>query len=675
MQFTDFNKVVAKQFQAMTKISGGLFYVEVDKDALWAHYLASFPEGSNPIYVKNTEHDCSCCRHFIKTLGSVVAIKATGELTSIWDVMIDGPYQVVANQMAAFVTQRADTLLFPFLSSEPSVGVAKNFQQLLEGGVKQWEHFHVTLPAAVIVKGTDIGPQLSNARATYDVMYRGLTELSLDAVDSVLELIAQNSLYRGEEQKFALTEFRKLKVAFDKVADPQKRKRFCWTQIKTGPQSVTRLRNTAVGTLLTDLSTGMDLEDAVRAFERMVAPTNYKRPTALVTKAMIQKAQETIQELGLTSALERRYATLDDITINNLLFADRTAKQQMNVFDELSARVSEPARKLDKVEEVPIEVFLQKILPSAKSLEVMFENHHAGNLVSLIGPADPTAKLLFKWPNPFSWSYAGELTDSIKERVKKAGGSVTGDFRASLSWFNYDDLDLHLVEPSGTEICFMSKYSHMTGGQLDVDMNAGGGTTRSAVENITYPSRTRMREGIYTLSVVNYSKRESIDIGFDVEIEFDGTTYTFAYAKSLATQKSIIVCKFKYSRVKGLEIVESLPATQASRVVWGVPTQTFHRINVIMLSPNYWDDNVVGNKHYFFMLDGCQNEDKARGFFNEFLTEALTPHRKVFEMVGSKMRTDESDRQLSGVGFSSTQRNSLLCRVQGALTRTIRITF
>ena len=52
-----------------------------------------------------------------------------------------------------------------------------------------------------------------------------------------------------------------------------------------------------------------------------------------------------------------------------------------------------------------------------------------------------------------------------------------------------------------------------------------------------------------------------------------------------------------------------------------------------------------------------------------------TQHRKVIEMVGSKMKTDHSERQLSGLGFSSTQRNSLLCRVKGSFSRVIKIIF
>jgi hypothetical protein len=57
------------------------------------------------------------------------------------------------------------------------------------------------------------------------------------------------------------------------------------------------------------------------------------------------------------------------------------------------------------------------------------------------------------------------------------------------------------------------------------------------------------------------------------------------------------------------------------------------------------------------------------------LRNDLTEHRKVFETLGSKMKTEYSDDQLSGVGFSSTVDNSVLCRVQGKTSRILKITF
>ena len=76
------------------------------------------------------------------------------------------------------------------------------------------------------------------------------------------------------------------------------------------------------------------------------------------------------------------------------------------------------------------------------------------------------------------------------------------------------------------------------------------------------------------------------------------------------------------------------------------------------------------------MLDGCRNPEVARGFYNEFLSSDLDKHRKVLEMVGAKMRTDEQEHQLSGLGFSSTKKDSVLVRVGSKNTsRVVRVTF
>lgn len=668
--FATIQSAIAKQFKAMSGRT--LFSTASDGVALWDTYLGSFPAGSNPIYKTRTEHDCACCRHFIKAIGGVVNI-IDGKVVTLWDCKIEGPFQAVADAMAAFV--RSQAIENVYLHSERLVGTPNSRQLLEDKTVKTWEHFHVNLPNAVVVPGDHIGPRSGDYRATHDVMKRGLLEITRDAVWTVLDLIAQNSLYRGEEHKFTLEEFCKLQSQHDKLSGAMARDLFAWEYMESVHVAVARIRNSVIGTLLTDLSEGKDLEEAVRAYEVKVAPTNYKRPTALVTKAMVAQAQKKVEELGLITALERRYAVLDDLTVNNLLFADRATKRAMNVFDDISAGAAVDVKKLGKVEDVPIADFLAKVLPSAQGVEALFENRHAGNMVSLIAPVDPTAKQLFKWPNGFSWSYSGDLADSIKERVKQAGGSVTGDFRASLAWFNYDDLDLHLKGPNGLYIWFRNKHDRSTGGALDVDMNAHAGSTRAAVENITFPKRELMGEGEYTLFVNQFCPREWKDGGFELEMEFDGTVYNFAWPNVIKLAQNVVVCKFTYSRNSGLTILESLPSKQASRKVWNVTTQAFHWVRCVMLSPNQWDGREIGNRHFFFMLDGCLNDGTARGFFNEFLSESLTPHRKVLEMVGAKMQTESSGSQLSGLGFSSTQTNHLLCRVTGSFARVVKVLF
>jgi hypothetical protein len=96
---------------------------------------------------------------------------------------------------------------------------------------------------------------------------------------------------------------------------------------------------------------------------------------------------------------------------------------------------------------------------------------------------------------------------------------------------------------------------------------------------------------------------------------------------------------------------------------------------MMMLSPNHWDKNEAGNRHHFFVLDGCTNPERARGFYNEILRSDLIPHRKVFELLADKMKCEESSEQLSGVGFSSTKRDEIICKVNGTFSRVLKIKF
>jgi len=669
MDFSKFKRAVAQQFQYLQEQE--LFVADIDGDALWDTYLTSFPEGTNPVYRKRTEHDCSGCHSFIKKVGKIVAI-IDGKCETIWDLKseVDPGYKVVADALAAKV--RAATIDNVFLSPEKTAGADKTFENIVND-VKAWEHFFIRIPAQYIVKNDDIGTKLSETRATHDVLARSLAELTTEAVETVQELIAQNSLYRGEENKFAIDSFANLQKEFCKLKKTDWDS-FIWSEMSTVPASVARIRNTAIGTLLVNLSEGKEIEAAVRAFEAVVAPANYKRPTALVTKAQVEKAKQTIQDLGLTSALKRRFAVLKDITINNIIFADRNAKKEINgdVFDELEVLTSSK-KNFDKVEEIGIEKFLVDVLPKANSVEIFVENRHAPNLVSLIASEDSTSGKLFKWDNHFSWSYNGEMADAVKERVKAAGGSVVGDLCCRLAWDYTDDLDFHCIEPNGYHISFSNRRRQSdNGGILDLDANGTDGVREDPAENIFYSDKRSMRDGVYTLKVHNYSRR-SDGRGFVVEIEFDGQRHRIEYDKALRAGDLMEVAKIRLQK-GNFEILESLPSTHLSKEIWNLKTHGFHRVNVIMMSPNHWDGHPVGNKHYFLMIDGCQNNGTARGFFNEFLKEELTPHRKVLEMVGGKMKIT-GEEQLSGLGFSSTAKNTLVCRVKGSFTRTLKVVF
>lgn len=672
--FTLFKNAIHDQMQRMSQ--DNLFVTNISKDDLWDTYLTSFPEGSNPIFRERTVHDCQCCKQFIRRAGAIVTINDDYSLTSIWDIDIGGDYQIVAKAMS--ILAKSMPIRDIYLSPEQHLGTDFNHEMLDNGQVKQWDHFHFKLPDRFVVPGKLIGTTVGDANATQQVFQRSLTEITTEAAEIVNELIGQNSLYRGTEYQHFVDRFLTHKPTYDTLPIITQAI-YAWTHAtKLGHNA--RIRNTAIGTLLVDLSEGTPLDNAVHAFEAMVAPANYKRSSALVTRSMIAKAQEKVEELGITNSLPRRFAVMEDVTVDNVIYANRKARNQMNAFDELTAEAPvSKKRDFNKLDVIDIDDFLINVVPKADNIEVMVENKHTPNFMSLLAPIHSGTKPIFKWDNNFSWSYNGEVTDSIKERVKQAGGSVTGVLRFSIQWNdgdnNQSDYDAHCYERNsrGDHIYYPhARQTFPSSGVLDVDII--NPYNRVAVENITYSNISKMPDGIYEFGVHCYSHRGG-RTGFTAQIEFDGQIFDFTYAQNLPHNKYVTVAKVAYSRADGFKLIESLSHQASTKQEWGITTQTFVPVSAIMYSPNYWDHKRIGNKHTFFILEGCKTDKPARGFYNEFLRPELNQHRKVFEMLAAKMKAEPTDRQLSGLGFSATQRNHLVCKVSGSFNRMLKIKF
>ena len=688
--FKGFVKAIQKNLQQMSKDSSRLFTVNVDTEELYNLYLDSFPAGTNEIYRERREYDCSCCRHFIRDVGNVVSIK-NGELHTIWGInpVSDDKYNVVAAALDAYVKQKA--VLGVFLKKEKRIGTPENREMLPTGKINKYEHFFVDLPEICIFKecyGHTLEGDLSQFRDVRNVFKRSLDEISKEAVDTVLELIAQNSLYKGAEWKKQLTEFKNYQKEYGKLTDKQK-ELWIWEKSISAGAVIGKIRNHSIGTLLVNISEGMDLDLAVRKYEQIVAPVNYKRPKAIFTKKMLEDAKKTITELGYMDSLQRRFATLDDITVNNILFSNKDAAKRitgaMDLFDEMEQDVAIDPKRFSKVEEISAEDFIKNVLPVAKELEVYMENKHIQNMVSLIAPEVADAKTMFKWNNGMSWAYTGNITDSdIKENVKAAGGSVTGIVRFSIQWNDGNgkdnsDLDAHCLEPQGGDhIYFSHKISRYTGGELDIDITdpiyqckSNGGV---AVENITYPSKERMKPGTYKFYVNQYSFRNSQ--GFKAEVEVNGEIHSYEY--NTPVRGNVDVAEVILDQSGNFKVVDKLPGNCAtiSKDVWGIKTLQFTPVSVVCYSPNYWDEQKgIGHQHLFFMLKDCINPEEPNGYYNEFLKPELEQHRRVFETLGAKAHVKDVDDQLSGVGFSLTKRNDLIIKVKGATERVVKVKF
>lgn len=666
--FSQLKQAIQANYESLVKDNPNIFYKDVDRDKIWDVYLNAYPSETRQ------EHNCNNCKSFLRQYSGITFIVGYKPV-SIWDIdtdLIDEEYRTSIIAVKDYITSLPITNVF--LTETKKIGTASNIDRIKN---TTWEHLSLNLGNIQTTDIKDIDSKKGLTRTAKEVLKRALEELTSDAIENVIELIAQNSIYRGREFEGAVTGFNFFKAQYDELSNDEK-DCFAWSVSLSNP-NVTGIRNSAIGTLLVNLSEGMDLDTAVRKYESVVAPANYKRPTSLITPKMIEAAKEKINELGYLDSLYRRHAVATDLNVNDILFTDRSWGIS-DVFGELAKDTLVNPKTLSKVEGVSITDFIEKILPTIKSVDVLLENRHLSNLVTLLTAEHPNALSMFKWSNQFSWDYTGGIADSMKERVKAAGGNVDGVLRFSIQWNDEDtkasvDFDAHAYEPGGAHIYYSSGYRKDQGnvktgmtGQLDVDMIR---PSDIGVENISWTDISKMNDGDYKFVIHNYDGGRTT--GFKAQIEADGEIHDFYYPTHVNGYLDVATVTLKEGVFTVKPALDSNTKISAKQK-WGVKTNQFTKVSTIMLSPNHWQQQ-VGNKHFFFILDGCVTDETVRPFFNEFLKQDLNDHRKVFEVMAGKLKVPKSTNQLSGIGFSETQDNSLIVQVTGSFKRNLKIKF
>lgn len=669
MTFQPFAQQINKQLGQLQK-NRDLFTVSATGDELYAHYLASFPEGSNPQFRERTEHDCSNCKGFIRNFGGVIAIDPeTLKVQTIWSVNgLEYPYNVVAARMEDIVLRSAVGGLFRVV--QPSFS-AERTVSLKDGVTETYNHFFGVAERRFV---TQDGAQEGEFQTSVQVLRDSFANLNPGSVQAVLDLIAEKQLYRGEEHQGKVLGFKK---AQDRYLSLHPDQRHTYLAVTALDMAVSRFKNSVIGTLVVDLAQGEDVEGAVRSFEAKVAPANYQRTQQVVTQKMVDAALAKIDALGLK--VGRRMAHLDDVSVNNVLWVDSSTRPQMK--HGLSALLSQavttqPVQVSDKaVTEINIDSFLADILPQAQALRLLVAPDLGNSFVTLTTATEEGGPPLFKWGNPFAWSYTGGTTDQIQERVKAAGGNIKALLRFSLSWFNTDDLDLRVEFHQGKLLLELLYYGHKTSiigglrGGLDVDMNVHG-ETRTPVENIAF---TSILPGTYRVAVNNFTKREAKDVGFTLQVADGVGTTDYHYPLAVSNGQTIEALTATVDSQGNVTYVISPALQKASTQVtgekWGLPYGQYAEVGSVLLSPNHWDGQSSGNKHTFFILKEAKADEQPRGIYNEYLHPDLHVHRKVFDVIGEKTKPELTDDQLSGIGVSSTLSRQVVVEVSAPGSR------
>ena len=123
--------------------------------------------------------------------------------------------------------------------------------------------------------------------------------------------------------------------------------------------------------------------------------------------------------------------------------------------------------------------------------------------------------------------------DKIEQQVNKNGGDLNAKLRVTLAWYNPDDLDIHATWPGGSEIAFNNRQ-----GILDIDMNDSAGGKQdpnNPVENLSF--KNNLPNGRYTISVINFNRRSSSNVGFTIDIRDKYQRYQFYKADGVRGSK------------------------------------------------------------------------------------------------------------------------------------------
>lgn len=707
----NFNKKIQEKFTEMSS-TGKLFKVELTGKHLWDLYLSSFSKENNPIFrdPNSTSKNCNHCHNFIRRYGNIVSVDENYNITTMFDVDASDEYKNTVKILTDAIKASKITEVFfetfnelnslPYEACNKTNSVfqlgtksnpkrytkeeAEKFGVVKPEEIRIFNHFHLSLSKEFVdMSGDSVESIMGDYRDAKNVFQRAMETISLDTLKLVKDLINQGSLLDGTTHLYKIEQIIPLKEEYDKLAENQ-RNNWCW--IKSFKLPFAKFKNELIGVLCSELSEGEELNKACQSWNKRVDPVNYMKTTAPITKKQIEEAKLFVEENGYVESFSRRFATIDDIKVSEILHSNvgKGDIKSVSIFDDIKSTSTRHKRnEFDSVEEVSIDKFMKDILPACSSIEVLLTNGHQGNLVSLT-TANADSKPIFKWANNYSWTFNGNLAgkSQIKEVVKSRGGNVEGILNIRLAFPNTtNDYDLHVMEPSGHHIYYSNvRQIHSSSGMLDLDAQGidGHQPPEKRVENIIYTNLSKMPNGKYLVYINNFS-RNGFKVNFILEVEVDGEITTLELEKLLPSRNDINVVEIYLNKgifeVKPLDGIKVINSNTISKEVYGLETNQFHKVNLVCLSPNHWGNNKVGNKHYFFMMDGCKSPVSIRTFHNENLLPELAEHRKVLEVLGTTKMIDSTEKQLSGLGFNSTVRDELVVRLQGSHKRVVRIKF
>ena len=372
-----------------------------DSEYLYDIFLAHLPEEARQHYT------CRACRDFVNRYGGLVTIDSeTGETNPVmWSTSSETAifFRKAVHEVYKRVEYAKVTGVF--LTEEKRLGMPKT-------GV--WHHMAVYTPKYLLHNPRifTAGQKMAEKKEDYQMLVRAAVKYKKETIESAVNLLRSNSLYRSEKILGIAEWFLGVINAWGNVHSGITRSNIIWKYAATAPAGFCHISSSMIGTLLDDIEAGMDFEAVKRRFDEKMNPTKYQRPKVAPTAQNVARAEEIVAKLGIANSLKRRYARLDELQKVWVpkIEEPKTARGVFgNVFGGIKTKetMNKPKPVMGDGGIMTWEKFSRTVLPNAKKIELMV-NYGRDSYAALVTAVDLEAPPIIQWDseenrNPFSW--------------------------------------------------------------------------------------------------------------------------------------------------------------------------------------------------------------------------------------------------------------------------------
>lgn len=409
-----------------------LFKVQVDTP-LYHQYIDALADH------EKASHMCNSCRHFLQSYGSLAYINKDGTLESaLWAPAdeLGGYADVITTLRNAVESGVVESIFF---TDEAQCG--KFNPDVTKKGT--FTHFHFTAPVVAI--RDKAYSAIAEYRELRGLLMRSIPQFTLSVLEQAQHMLKYDDKVKKASDSFiayldSYVEFRKTYATLSGNA----RTNYSWYTAAHAPLGAVRIANTPLGVYLTDLpSRGHDA--AIRAFNTMTDSLNYQRPTAELSEGNIDVAEKLIVELGLTTSINRRAATPEDVgewVWEHPPIVEKQTESTGGVFGKLRAQVVEQHEVEIPVRQMPWKEFLETVVPTAKEIKYLVPTVISGVTRLLTEQVEGDTPIL-AWDKPDNRNPVSHTVYIKALRASEIGlkhgdaVKVRGITRLPYEWSNY----------------------------------------------------------------------------------------------------------------------------------------------------------------------------------------------------------------------------------------------